>query len=48
MTVCDCVCVCRVHIRRTDKLNKEASFHSIEEYMTQVSYVIYDNVLPYL
>ncbi|KAH8862338.1 Alpha-(1,6)-fucosyltransferase [Schistosoma japonicum] len=25
-----------VHIRRTDKINTEASFHSLEEYMTEV------------
>ena len=29
----------RVHIRRTDKLRKEASYHSLEEYMIQV-YII--------
>lgn len=27
---------CRVHIRRTDKLQQEASYHSVKEYMTQV------------
>lgn len=30
----------RVHVRRTDKLSKEASYHSIEEYMAQVYNII--------
>lgn len=29
-------CFVRVHIRRTDKLAAEASFHSVAEYMTYV------------
>ena len=24
---------CRLHVRRTDKINVEAAYHSIEEYM---------------
>ena len=35
--VCMICVVCRVHIRRTDKLKQEASYHSVEEYMVQVS-----------
>lgn len=30
------LCFDRVHIRRTDKLAAEASFHSVAEYMTYV------------
>lgn len=30
------LCFVRVHIRRTDKLAAEASFHSVAEYMTYV------------
>lgn len=28
--------VCRVHVRRTDKVGTEAAFHPIEEYMLHV------------
>lgn len=28
--------MCRVHVRRTDKVGTEASFHGIEEYMNEV------------
>ena len=30
--------MCRVHVRRTDKINLEAAFHSIEEYMYWVEH----------
>ena len=29
--------VCRVHVRRTDKVGTEAAFHSIDEYMFHVA-----------
>jgi len=28
--------ICRIHVRRTDKVGAEAAFHSIDEYMTHV------------
>lgn len=31
-----CLSVCRVHVRRTDKVGTEAAFHPIEEYMIHV------------
>lgn len=30
------LCVCSVHVRRTDKVGTEAAFHPIEEYMLHV------------
>ena len=40
------MCVCRVHIRRTDKLQQEASYHSVEEYMTQVGILLMISHFP--
>lgn len=31
-----CLSLCRVHVRRTDKVGTEAAFHPIEEYMVHV------------
>jgi len=31
-----CKIVCRIHVRRTDKVGAEAAFHSIDEYMMHV------------
>ena len=31
------MCPLRVHVRRTDKVGTEASFHGIEEYMEYVT-----------
>lgn len=28
--------LCRVHVRRTDKVGTEAAFHSLDEYMAHV------------
>ena len=28
--------VCRIHVRRTDKVGAEAAFHKIDEYMSHV------------
>ena len=30
---CTWVCVCSVHVRRTDKVGTEAAFHHLHEYM---------------
>ena len=34
--VTETVFVCRIHVRRTDKVGSEAAFHAVDEYMVHV------------
>ena len=47
---CHCFYISRIHVRRTDKINNEASFHPLYEYMTKVYYIhtgMYANSLSF-